>query len=642
MPVARYAPRLMPDPVPARERALAAIVDAFAPGGDGLPAASSLGVHRRLLAEIEALGRPSFSRELDMLLRLVESRVANLAVVGRPVRFSALDQQSREAYLRRLGGSPVPLLRTAFQDLKRLTLLLTYGLEDSPWRAMTGYVPPPADPPSISQLHVRTPAPGEEVDVDAVVIGSGAGGAVAAAVLAAAGHRVVVLERAAMVAEDRFGGPELEGLASLFLDRGLAATADRWIAIRAGSAVGGGTVVNWSTSLRAPAAVRDEWRAAGIGDDLDEHYAAVEAEMDVTTGESELNGPNAMLAAGLAALGLPAQVVPRNVRGCGDCGPCAVGCRRGAKRSALRTYLAAACRDGATILDRAEARRVTVLGGRVTGVVARVPGGEITVRAPLVALAGGSILSPAVLLRSGIASGTAGRTLHIHPVAGVAGVYADALEPWAGVPQGVLSEAYAEVDGTWGFRLEAAPTHPGLIASGFPWWSSADHRALMAQSARTAAFIAIVRDRSTGRVELARDGGITVRYAPGAAERALLQRGMLELARVHRAAGARHIVPLLTPPLGWKAGEPFEPYLDALGRRSISPNRVLLFTAHQMSSCRIGASPRDSVADPDGRVWGVDGLYVTDASALPTATGVNPMLSIMALARRTAARMAAR
>jgi choline dehydrogenase-like flavoprotein len=623
-----------------RARTLAAIVDAFAPGGDGLPSASELGVHHRLLAEVEALGRPSFSSQLDLLLRMAGSRAGSLVLAGRPVRFADLDQEGREAYLRRLAASPIAIKRTAFQDLKRLTLLLLYGMEGSPWRASTGYAAPDADPAEVGPVTARTPVAGEVIEADAVVIGSGAGGSVAAAVLAATGRHVVVLERARMVAEDRFGGAELDGLAELFLDRGLSATSDRWIAIRAGSAVGGGTVVNWSSSLRAPSEVRDEWRAAGIGDDLDAHYTAVEEDIDVTTAESELNGPNARLQAGLQALGLQSAVMPRNVRGCGDCGPCSVGCRRGAKRSALRTYLADACRDGAVVLDRAEARRIVVERGRATGVVASVPGGEIIVRAPLVALAGGSILSPAVLLRSGIATMTAGRSLLIHPVVAVAGTYAERLEPWSGVPQGVLSDGFAAIDGRWGFRIEAAPTHPGLIASGFPWWSSAGHRELMAGSSRSAAFLALVRDRNPGRVELARDGGVTVRYAPGAPERALLRRAMLELARLHQAAGARRIVPLLTPPATWDAGRPFDPYLDELSRRPISANRVLLFTAHQMASCRIGTSPHDSVADPDGRVWGVEGLFITDASALPTATGVNPMLSILALARRTAQRMA--
>jgi len=115
----------------------------------------------------------------------------------------------------------------------------------------------------------------------------------------------------------------------------------------------------------------------------------------------------------------------------------------------------------------------------------------------------------------------------------------------------------------------------------------------------------------------------------------------VELAKVHRAAGAHRIIPLVTPPHGWREGDPFDPWLDGLGKRSISANRILLFTAHQMSSCRIGTSPKDSVADPEGQVHGVPGLWVTDASAMPTASGVNPMLSLMALARRTATRMAA-
>ncbi len=119
------------------------------------------------------------------------------------------------------------------------------------------------DPADESVLDVRTPAPGETIEADVCVVGSGAGGGVAAAILAAAGKKVVVLERAANVTEGGFGGPELEGLARLFLDRGLTATDDRWFSIRAGSAVGGGTVVNWSSSIRLPDAIREEWRAAG-------------------------------------------------------------------------------------------------------------------------------------------------------------------------------------------------------------------------------------------------------------------------------------------------------------------------------------------------------------------------------------------
>lgn len=234
----------------------------------------------------------------------------------------------------------------------------------------------------------------------------------------------------------------------------------------------------------------------------------------------------------------------------------------------LRTYLADACADGASILDRSEARRILVRDGRVEGVVAAVPRGEITVRARRVALAGGSVHSPVLLQRSGIAPGVAGRTLRMHPVTAVAGVYPERIDAWSGVPQSVVSDAFAEIDGTHGFRVEASPMHPGIVGTALPWWSGPQHAASVGRAAHTADFLA------------------------------------------------------------------------GIERRGVSPNRVLLFTAHQMSSCRIGTDPKDSTADPDGRVRGVDGLWVTDASAFPTASGVNPMLTILALTRRTAQRMA--
>ena len=624
---------------PARSRALAAVCDTFLPGGEGLPSASEMKVPERIRAELDLLGRPAMVADLNRLLDTFESPLFNLATTGHNRRFSDLDQERREDYLRRWAASPIALKRRGFQVMKRLTMLYGCGEYGSPYWKLIGYSRPELDPVAPpANLRFRRLEPGPPVEYDAVVIGSGAGGGVAAARLAMAGKRVLVLERARFVPEKDMEWKELPGYAAFYLDRGIASSEDRGIAVLAGSAVGGGTLINWTTSLRLPERVRAEWGRHGI-DGLDAFYDDVQRRVHIDTFETAINGPNSKLQRGLDSLGYSYRIIPRNVDGCGDCGMCGFGCRRGAKQSTMRTYLVDACSREAEIADGCEAWRIEVKAGRVSAVVVKVDGGEVKVRTPLVALAGGTILSPALLLRSGIAEERAGANLHLHPTTAVVGMYEEDVIGWLGPPQSVVADQFADLDDGYGFIIECPSVPPGILGASLPWWSSEQYRELLSGSKRMAAFITLVRDRDSGRVTIDNQGAPRIHYSLGDGERRHLEHAMVEAARLHFAADAErvhsvHTPPLSTGPAGLAAFE------AEIRQRGIAENRLSIFSAHQMGTCAIGTSPSSSVADPDGKVWGVHGLYITDASAFPTPSGVNPMLTAMALAMRTAERMA--
>ena len=626
-----------------RERAtLVSVCGTFVP--DGNPGI----IADAIISELRAIGRPKLLADLRLFLRLIDTGLANIALVQRPVAFSDLVQRDREAYLRRWADSRIPLLRSAFQAVKRLSLFIAYSRPEAGAAALlpeTGYVRPdplplPDRPLAIASLPVRD---GDTLDCDVCVVGSGAGGAVAAFEAANAGRSVVVLERGPAWSETDLIPREAEGSARLFWDRGLAATEDLGIVLFAGRALGGGTVVNWMTSLRLPDDIRGEWEALGadeMGAELDEHYAAVEERIEVNTDESLRNAQNDALARGLDALGKPWSVIPRNARGCGDCGHCGYGCRAGAKRSSARTYLADAVARGARVVADCEARTITTANGTVTGVTAIVGERRIIVRAGRVVLAGGAIGTPALLLRSGLGGPNAGRRLFLHPVPAVFARYADPIRMWSGVPQSVVSDAFARLDGTYGFRLEVPPVLPGVAAAGEVWRSAAQHRETMRALDHFAAFIPIVRDREPGRVHVDRDGAALVSYAVRGADRAMCARAIVETTRVHLAAGAREVRTFHTRSLAIEPGGDIDAFAAAVAARGVAANTVGMFSAHQMGTAGMG-SGHDSVSDPDGAVRGVRGLHVADASAFPNASGVNPMLTVMALARRNARRMLA-
>ena len=546
--------------------------------------------------------------------------------------------------------------------LRNATLLFFYGLPDENgrnpnWEAI-GYpgpisaAPSPEEAPkTISVQHVHDDV--ATLTADACVVGSGAGGAVIAAELQRAGKQVLVLEMGAYRNESDFKQLELPGLFELYLGGGLLTSEDGSIAVFAGSTLGGGTVVNYMNCLRTPDRIRSEWARHGVEridqPEYDSHMDAVMTRINATDAATTQNRQHKKMIRALDACGMAHHPIVRNVdTACEDprvCGYCLTGCQKGCKQSTMKTFLQDASDAGAKAIVGAHADRIIVDGARATGVEATVTQADgsttkLTVSAPIVVVACGSIESPALLLRSGIGGPAVGKHLRLHPAAIVNGIYEEPIEAWIGQIQSEVSDHFASCEGEHGFLIESVGATPSIGAGGVPWRHGAQHKRDFARIFRHhAPFISVARDHGEGEVVLDPHGQPLIRWSlSDEVDRRLFVRANVELAKLHYAVDAPEIRTLHAEEISWRrdSGEPFEAFLERIESAPYGPADVAIFTAHQMGSCRMGSDPADSVADGRGQLRDVRGVWIGDASAFPTAPGVNPMVSIMSLAHRTA------
>ena len=531
------------------------------------------------------------------------------------------------------------------------------------WAAIGYPAPPPRPADRERPLRARRPGGTDEVvEADVCVVGSGAGGGVVAAELAGAGRSVVVLEAGDYLDDADFDGLELNAYQRSYLGGGPFPTAEGQVSIVAGAGVGGGTVINWTNCLRTYDHVRAEWASEhGLTDlaesDFDRHLDAVFERLSVNDECSDLNGPHQRMREGCERLGYDFRLITRNAdrdlyspesaafMGFGDAS--------GSKRSTAKTYLVDAQAAGAEIFAGAAASRVLIEDGRAAGVEARwtdpvaaaangAPGVALTVRAPVVVAAAGALQSPALLLRSGIGGPAVGDHLRLHPTVAVTGYY-DEPQNWMwGPPQAALSHQFADTGEGYGFLIECAQATTGLFAGAIPWRSGADHKRRMREWAHAAPFVAVTREHGHGRVEIDAAGNPIVHYPlADETDRRTVKLAVEQLVRVHEAAGAREIVGSGMRAPDWTRGDDLEAFVDALNGLEIVPREYVTFSAHQMGTCRMGRDPQTSVANPWGELHDAPGVWIGDASAFPSASGTNPMATIMALARRTAHAIAA-
>ena len=557
-----------------------------------------------------------------------------LELTAFPRRFSRMPLGRRSAHLERLEGSRLTFLRDLFLLFKTLAGV-SYS-RDARVQETLGVEARCEGTPSPLKLDpeaMRAPDGVEECDV--VVVGSGAGGASVARVLSEAGMSVIVVEEGDYYDASSYSRDVFDSLPKLYRDSGLTVAEGRpAIPLPVGRCVGGTTVINSGTCFRGPADVLGRWRSEfGIdwATELDGEFEEVERALDVTPLPVGRVGRNAELCRiGADALGASNHPIARNAGDVTCCGSCPTGCAIDAKMAMHVSELPRAVAAGARIRAGRRVTRVLLEGGRAVGVSCR---GGYEVRARAVVLAAGALGTPELLLGQGLAnsSGAVGRHLRIHPACWVGALYDEPVRGWDGVMQSWAVDEWNDR----GLFLEATFSP---LSFGAHWLrgAGAAYKARLERFDQLGVIGVHLSDRSRGRVSVTREGRLKVGYKLTADDAAALRFGIARAADVHFAAGAREVYPQVGRVAVLRPGE--QTPLVEQGR--FHPGELRLEAFHPMGTTRMGRDPGTSVVAPSGETHDVSGLYIADSGLFPTSLRVNPMITIMAVARRIAAGIA--
>ena len=490
------------------------------------------------------------------------------------------------------------------------------------------------------------------IKADAVIIGTGAGGAPMGARLAEAGLKVVLLERGGFYTAKDFTQLEDEMGAKIGGERSLLTSRDGSMAFTFTWCVGGSTVHYWADHFRTPDDRMKRWETQhGVqgmnADTMAPFFSEAERMLNVhVADEAHRNRNNQLIRKGTEAMGYGGEWVTQARKDCLGCGFCMEGCAYNRKQSMLVTFVPRALRAGADIYSDAKVEKVLTANGRVTGVEGVLldratlqPLHALRVEAKFVILAGGALGSPVVWLRSKLPDpgGWAGKNLFVNPGIAVHGLFDEFVDYHTNIPTSYAVKGFrlAKKDGDryleGGYLMLSNQLLPGYTAAMSPGLGPV-MRKFMDSFRHIGGVYSVVDDEEPGEIRL-EEGLPVYEYRVRGVDLLKCKDYLVKSSAILLAAGAREVVipdHEATVIRDEKELKRFEADYE------VRPNSILMAGPHPMGTLRMGGRPEDSVVNSQGEAWAVKGLYVADASIFPTSISVDPAASIMSRSLMTA------
>ncbi|MDA9685730.1 GMC family oxidoreductase N-terminal domain-containing protein [Candidatus Actinomarina] len=481
-------------------------------------------------------------------------------------------------------------------------------------------------------------------NLEVAVIGSGAGGGIAANLLNQK-YEVGIFDKGHFPNGET--NNETFGYHNFYETHAIQQTRGYKVQLLAGMGIGGGTSINWTTSLRTPDNILSEWDALTQqnnyfnSDSFNKSLDYICQNLNVDETNNKIPQKEIKLAQGLELNKTSYKIIPRNTKNndCLESGFSTFGHSDDTINSSYKSWFSKDKFNEDNIYSNTQVKSLAISNGKATHINVEHNGQSYSVAVEKVILASGSLNTPKILLNSGYKNKHLGQHLKLHPVSGVAGKFSELQNPWAGSMQGIYSDDNLFRKDNYGYLLEGLPMHPSLFFPFFP--NNQDNFADFISSYNYwSGSIVLTSDTSSGSI-INKNPQHLWKYNLNNFDHGNLLHGIENLVKANFLAGAEEIMVATSPTMHWKreSNEDIESFIGKVRKVRNEPFRILLGSAHQMGTARIHPNPSEGVVDLNGKVHGLENVYITDSSTFPRCSGVNPMITIQAMSHFLASKI---